>query len=192
MHKAYVGLFALLGAASAGAMPSYPTPGATNPESYSFIAGHSGTVTAYFAGQTASYTNVLGLMVNGVDTGIVGLNNHAAALGEALNFGHVSAGDTLTFYINVLTTGNTFYSDASMNSDGLQHIWSTPYAGGDYGIPAGTYVGFEDIAWGGDKDYDDLQFVWTNAVPEPSAWALMIAGFGLVGTALRRRRAAIA
>ncbi|HLZ75158.1 MAG TPA: NF038122 family metalloprotease [Phenylobacterium sp.] len=29
-------------------------------------------------------------------------------------------------------------------------------------------------------------------VPEPSAWALMIAGFGLAGAALRRRRAAIA
>ena len=30
--------------------------------------------------------------------------------------------------------------------------------------------------------------VGTAAVPEPAAWALMIAGFGLVGTALRRRQ----
>lgn len=30
------------------------------------------------------------------------------------------------------------------------------------------------------------------AVPEPAAWALMIGGFGLVGTALRRRREDIA
>jgi hypothetical protein len=29
----------------------------------------------------------------------------------------------------------------------------------------------------------------TSAVPEPSVWAMMIAGFGLVGAALRRRRA---
>lgn len=29
-------------------------------------------------------------------------------------------------------------------------------------------------------------------VPEPATWAMMIAGFGLVGTALRRRRTAIA
>ncbi|MGI4880149.1 MAG: PEPxxWA-CTERM sorting domain-containing protein [Janthinobacterium lividum] len=28
----------------------------------------------------------------------------------------------------------------------------------------------------------------TSATPEPAAWALMIAGFGLVGTALRRRK----
>lgn len=31
-----------------------------------------------------------------------------------------------------------------------------------------------------------------GAVPEPGAWSLMIAGFGLLGTALRRRRAAFA
>ncbi len=32
----------------------------------------------------------------------------------------------------------------------------------------------------------------TGAVPEPAAWALMVAGFGLVGTAARRRTNAVA
>lgn len=32
----------------------------------------------------------------------------------------------------------------------------------------------------------------TAGVPEPSAWALLIAGFGLAGTALRRRRMSLA
>nr|WP_318771533.1 PEPxxWA-CTERM sorting domain-containing protein [Thermaurantiacus sp.] len=31
-----------------------------------------------------------------------------------------------------------------------------------------------------------------NPIPEPAAWALMIAGFGLVGMAARRRRLAVA
>lgn len=31
----------------------------------------------------------------------------------------------------------------------------------------------------------------TGAVPEPATWAMMIAGFGLAGTALRRRRTAV-
>jgi hypothetical protein len=34
--------------------------------------------------------------------------------------------------------------------------------------------------------------VTTGAVPEPDSWALLIAGFGLVGAALRRRRLAMA
>ncbi|MEW5688329.1 MAG: PEPxxWA-CTERM sorting domain-containing protein [Pseudomonadota bacterium] len=34
---------------------------------------------------------------------------------------------------------------------------------------------------------DEVRFDDTAAVPEPGAWALMIAGFGLAGSALRRR-----
>jgi hypothetical protein len=35
--------------------------------------------------------------------------------------------------------------------------------------------------------YDDFSFV---AVPEPSTWAMMLLGFGMVGVAVRRRKAA--
>ncbi len=35
-------------------------------------------------------------------------------------------------------------------------------------------------------------FVGTSAVPEPAAWLTLIAGFGLVGCAMRRRRTATA
>ncbi len=30
-----------------------------------------------------------------------------------------------------------------------------------------------------------------GAVPEPASWALMIGGFGLIGSALRRRRTSL-
>lgn len=39
---------------------------------------------------------------------------------------------------------------------------------------------------------DEVRFVFSAAVPEPATWALMLGGFGLAGTALRRRRAAFA
>ncbi len=39
---------------------------------------------------------------------------------------------------------------------------------------------------GGDTVIDG---VFTENVPEPKVWAMLVAGFGLVGTALRRRRA---
>ncbi|UAJ10554.1 PEPxxWA-CTERM sorting domain-containing protein [Polymorphobacter megasporae] len=182
--------FALATAAQA-VIPVYPTPGVEDPVLYTFTAASSGNLTAYFAGSGASYDETLGLLINGIDTGITGLENHTTPRGTALSFGNVTAGDALTFLINVQTTGDTFYSQKSRNSDGANHVYSAPYAGGDYGIPAGTYVGFEDLPKGGsDFNYSDEQFVFTNVgttVPEPGAWALMLGGFGVVGAALRRR-----
>ena len=43
-------------------------------------------------------------------------------------------------------------------------------------------VGFDDFEFG------DLTPIANGAVPEPATWAMMIAGFGLVGTTLRSRR----
>ncbi len=58
-------------------------------------------------------------------------------------------------------------------------------------VPAGFSLGFAI-----DKDgvyYNDATAVnfsvTTTAVPEPASWALMVAGFGLVGVAARRRTA---
>ncbi len=38
--------------------------------------------------------------------------------------------------------------------------------------------------------YSGLAFAPTNAVPEPASWALMLVGFGVVGSTLRRRQRA--
>ena len=182
------------GAAQA-ALPFYPAAGTENPVPVTFVAASSGDIIAYFAGQDAGDTEDLGLLINGVDTGNYGLQNHSAALGEAFNFGHADAGDELVFFIRDLSAGRTFFSKTSLNADGFNHAYATPYAGGDFSIPAGTFVSFEDINGGGDRDYNDETFVFTNVrdthggVPEPATWGLMIAGFGLAGTALRRRAA---
>jgi hypothetical protein len=193
-HKlAIAATLAITATAAQAAYPVYPG-GGINPADYSFTATADGDVIAYFAGHTAGYTNFLRLEVNGVDTGIEGLNNQASALGDSLNFGAVSAGDTLVFKIRVQNTGEYFYSQRSQNADGITHVFASAYGGGDDGIPAGMYVGFEDLFGGGDQDYDDLKFVFTNVgggevgVPEPATWAMLIAGFGLVGASARRRR----
>ena len=202
MKKLFLALPALASAAIASAtpLPSYPTPGTVNPADYTFTALATGPVVAYFGGHSASFTNVLGLIVNGVDLGVTGLNNQTTPIGTSFDFGGVTvnAGDSLIFYIDVLTTQNRFFSSQALNADGITHIYSAPYAGGLVGpggtIPAGVYVGFEDILGGGDRDYDDLKFVFVNVgggvVPEPATWAMLIAGFGLVGFAARRRKAA--
>jgi hypothetical protein len=177
--------------AQAGPIP-YPNPGTLNPVTYAFTAAGTGDVVAYFWGSTAGYTSTLSLLVNGVDTGIVGLNNHTSAYGEALNFGSVNAGDSLVFRLNVQTTGDFWYSDTGLNYDGVNHVYATDFAG-DFVIPAGTFVAFEDLPFGGDLNYNDEDFVFTNIrdvrdVPEPLS--AMLLGAGLLGVvAIRRRKA---
>ncbi len=68
-----------------------------------------------FRGHGASFSEVLGVLVNGTDTGITGLENQSSAVGDSLNFGPVSAGDVLTFYINVESGQYIWYSDKSLN-----------------------------------------------------------------------------
>jgi len=185
-------LASLVSATAQAALPIYAPIGTENPDSYSFVAANTGNIVATFAGHTAGFTNLLGLEVNGIATGGLGLNNQLTSIGTTYDFGPVNAGDALTFFISVQNTGLKFYSDKSRNVDGLNHVFATPYAGGDLGLPAGTYVGFEDLRGGGDKDYDDLRFIFSNvsqvAVPEPTTWAMLIAGFGMVGFGARRRR----
>ena len=188
--------FALTSMGAQAVIPVYPNAGTENPALYTFTAAATGSLQAYFAGSTAAYEEELGLKINGIDSGVLGLNNKNSANGGSISFGNVTAGDVLTFYINVLSTNETFYSDKSLNLDGINHVYSTSYAGGDFGIPAGTFVGFEDLTNGGDLNYNDEKFVFTNVatdstVPEPASWALMITGLGMVGAAARRRSKAV-
>jgi hypothetical protein len=211
-------LLALVSAeASADAIP-YPTPGIENPVTYSFTAAATGHVIAYFAGSTASYTNEIGLLDNGVMTPAgFGLNNHTSALGQSFDMGLVTAGDTLTFVMrndtyaaggNPFGSGDLVYSDPSLNAayDGLpsghNHIYSTPYTGTGPvidAIPPGTFVAFEDFPAKRPPDwnYNDEDFVFTNVstVSSPEPATLSVVGMGVVamcGYAWRRRKAAIA
>lgn len=85
---------------------------------------------------------------------------------------------------------------------------------GNLSAPFGTLVGeiggvyqalgtnFSGPAWGNgtlklyywDSNFDDNSgFISASvSVPEPASWAMMIAGFGLVGAAARRRRTIVA
>ncbi len=178
--------------AQAGTIP-YPSGGTENSVLYTFTASSTGSIGAYFfAGATAAYTNELTMLVNGTATGIQGLNNKTSGYGSYLDLGTVTAGDVIVFKMVNLSPGTVgpWYSDKSMNSDGVNHVYSTDFAG-DTSIPGGTYVAFEDLRGGGDFNYNDLAFVFTNvttttSVPTPSPLTLVLAA-GAAAALLRRQ-----
>lgn len=92
------------------------------------------------------------------------------------------------FDANDVLVHQLFYSDLLAVGDFGYTEWtsfSTVLSAGTYRLEAG-------VANGGDGFnpsfllVDDFRM---NAVPEPGTWALMIAGFGLAGAALRHRKA---
>jgi hypothetical protein len=196
----------------ADAFVPYPTPGLENPVTYTFTAASTGDIIAYFVnGAGAGFTNRLGLLVNGTDTGIYGLQNHSTPFGTALNFGPANLGDTLTFVMrnDVPGIGDVF-SNPALNAPydgtptGHNHVYSTTYlADGSTAIAAGvyTYVGFEDLPADGsfngpDYNYIDEAFVFSNvasSAPLPSTalcGSVLLAALWFTRRALRQIAAA--
>lgn len=146
----------------------------------------TGNVTATFLGHTAAFTNELYLYLPANGSGVI-FNNQTTPAGTTFDLGNFTAGTELIFAIYVLNTGDTFYSgNASRNADGLAHAAvDVDFA------PNAAYVGFEDLYGGGDWDFDDVKFSFTNVgvkVPEPGPLALLLGGLLGLGAARRFKR----
>jgi len=180
--------------AGASTIP-YPDPGQVNLQVYSLVATQTGDINVWFAGKgTATNEDVLTAMVNGVPTGIEGLDNQTSTIGQYLNLGHANAGDTIVFEMLDLSSEKNWFTDNARNSDDLNHAYMASFAGGLVGtsiVLPGLYLGFEDVTGcPSDWNYQDLQFYTSSvgAVPELSTWGMMFVGFAGVGFIAYRRK----
>jgi hypothetical protein len=135
------------------------------------IAGYANTNTFGYYTLGAGNSPVLNQIFSGSDG--TGANN-SFALNPAAEFG---------FYLGVPNTGNTYFTDKSLNLGNEIHaaIFQVD--------TSNTYIlGFEDLRLANsDKDYQDMIVkVNISAVPEPSI--MLLFGSGLAGLGLFRKR----
>ncbi len=109
------------------------------------------------------------------------------------------AANSFGYYLEVNATGNTYYSQTSLNNDGFDHmaayqgvgdtIQIPPFAAGPWG--SNEYIlAWEDLPGGGNGNFVDFVVLVESVQPVPEPAAMLVWGFlGTVGLCwLRRRR----
>lgn len=92
--------------------------------------------------------------------------------------------------LNGLLNGSRFHVDGNSAPNGVVHDLQPGAPGqkvGNIWMVASSFINQD-----GKKDsfkFDDLSVSYIDPLPEPGSWALMLAGFGMVGFSLRRRKA---
>lgn len=154
-------------------------------------------------GNTITYT-----LANGATPDIWSYTAASVADINALQFRMRSAGSNSVSLTNVQflqgatttnlgcngTTCGTGLNGAFTATGGDVHISLFDQVDGDFALTGNWLFDLSPTRAGNNAQIKLLSLpgISVQAVPEPATWAMLIAGFGLVGAALRRRRAALA
>jgi hypothetical protein len=117
----------------------------------------------------------------------VGFSDPLLATGFSLRY-------AFGYFNNLKYSGGTYDGGPSIPSfDFIVGKYATAL---DPNQQPGTYLGdpgeFADVGEGSMMRAFEDEAAFTAAVPEPASWAMLVAGFGVMGGTLRRRRAAVA
>ena len=141
---------------------------------------NTGNVSVTFSGSDAGYTSNLYY-------GDTFLFSNRATPGTTISLGNFAAGTELVFRLEVQNTGAIFFTGEGINA-AVENLGE-----------GSSRIGWEDIVGGGDRDYNDLVFDFTNTAaggsqtnggnitnPEPST--IILFGSGLLGLGAWRLR----
>ena len=180
--------------------------GATSPISYAVNAGDS-IVIDYLDGLTGSFGVDLSPIADarGYIDGIFGSGDPDGDPGTDNSLtGQGSQSPLPSFYIDPTNTRAPIWLNALLGAfvDSSGKVIGTAFATGNdaYNVVAPTgavalLLGLNDDIFADNNGALRVSVTGssvTGGVPEPATWAMMIAGFGLAGSALRRRRTATA
>ncbi|MDB9528895.1 DUF4114 domain-containing protein [Oscillatoria sp. CS-180] len=167
-------------------------------------------VEVYFIHEGAGYKNQILFSADGAEPEILFENASKRGSGGSMSYGEglvINDFDGLPEiaqfdlfiasdgYRNPNARNNLYGADASKNSDGINHITAFSHVDEKTGERY-TFMGFEDLPNGGDRDFNDVVLVVRGVsdsaddlveVPEPASTTAML-GLGAVGVMIRRKR----
>ncbi len=180
--------FFLAAAAFCAAGPVFGLPIAADNPGASLFVSSTDPVIATYLGNTASFSNDLFLVVDGIDDVFL-FNNQTSPVGTTVDLGSFAVGTELVFRLSVEDTGNDFFTGpASRNPDGQAHATVEE----DYLVDGTTLVSFEDL-FNGPFDFNDLSFSFSNTTlvsptPVPLPPALPMLALALLPLGFFRRK----
>ncbi len=154
----------------------YDTADISSSNNYSF--GNAITVSG------SAYVHVPGRSIGRQPINIFSNESHAIPQGSAIGFDQVvfdASGNNFRVYADVSTLPGRIFHDTNLDID-------VDY----YTLPTDAYMNYSNLLAYGPHFYVQGHVtrvqITTGNIPEPETWALMLAGFSLIGSALRRRR----